>query len=345
MIKYFLMLAILSGCSNQAPKELNLTAFISDAMDQKNSAPFSGVILIDVQDWRIVDRVKTYKNIPVSKDDQFVLGDLSKQITAAIVLKLVDDGKLSLNAPVSTYMPELGNWAKKITIHHLLNHTSGMGEGMSIVGKTGNFLYSNGGYDLLGKITARIEAKTFPQQVKAIAKMCGMQDTFANEKSDVFFLKSLHPGFNQGWIEDKKGAFARKDMPKDESQNPSLGIISTPEDMMKWSKCLHTGDLLSPSSYQKMITPGPRFNHRWSEDAKYGYGLQIQKSFGSPEISHSGKTRGFKSTMIYYPNEQTHVVIMENISLNNSTESRDFGMHDRIRKVVIDRILTPPVID
>jgi CubicO group peptidase (beta-lactamase class C family) len=241
-------------------------------------------------------------------------------------------------------MPEMGTWAKKITIHQLLTHTSGMGDTPSLVGKPGKqFIYSNAGYDLLGRITARMESTTFPEQVRNMARMCQMKNTFANEKGDVFFLKSLYPQFVPGWREDKKGKFTQKFVQKDESQNPSLGIVSTPEDMMKWSKCLHGGDLLSPGSYEKMITPFVRMPHRWGVDMKYGYGLQIEKTFGSVEISHNSSVPGFKASMIYYPQEQVHVVIMENISLNSSNQKREFGIHDRIRKVVIDHILTRPV--
>jgi CubicO group peptidase (beta-lactamase class C family) len=204
-------------------------------------------------------------------------------------------------------------------------------------------MYSDANYDLLGKIIARVTLSSFEEQLEEMTKICQMKDTFAKERGDALFFKNLYPQFMEGWREGRRGKFIHSFMVRNPAQNPSQGIISTPKDMIRWARCLHgnlnENDLLSPASYKKMMTSYVDIDHRW-KNLGYGYGVQVTKVFGSTEISHSGIVPGFKTTLIYYPEEKIAALVMENLTLKNNP--REFAIHDGVRKIIIDRLIAPP---
>ena len=327
-IVFFACIPILMGCG-YVPKHNDVTPHIHDLLNQEGARPFSGVIVIDLDEYRIYDHIQGYKNISeMTLDQTFVMADLAKQMTAVMVLRLVDQGMIGLHTPLRNYLPEFGN-EYDVTLHQLLTHTGNPQK---------QFIYSNSGYDIIGKLISRVTLTSFEEQIDNLARRCGLKNTFAKEKGDRLFFKQLYPEYMEGWREWRGRKFINDFLERDPRENPSLGIISTPEDFMKWGKCLHGEDLLSDEAYEKMFTSYVNTDHRWGKMG-YGYGVQVGKIFGSKEISHSGIVPGFKVTSMYYPHEKVNVLILENLTFKNN--SRGFETHDAIRDVIIDKLITP----
>ncbi len=333
-ILLFMSVCVLVACS-QLPRHVNvvqhedISTDIYSLLSDKESIPFSGVILVDLDEYRIYEHAQGYYNVPaMSLHQPFVIADLAKQMTAVMALRLVDQGMIGLHTPIREYLPELG-LPYNVTLHQLLTHTGNPQK---------QFIYNNAGYDLIGKLISRITLTSFEEQIDNLAQRCGMKHTFAKEKGDRLFFKLLYPEYKEGWREWRGRKLINDFLERDPRENPSLGIISTPKDFMRWGRCLHGEDLLSDEAYDKMFTSYVDIDHRWGRMG-YGYGVQVGKTFGSTEISHSGIVPGFKTTNIYYPAEKVNVLILENLTFKNN--SRGFEIHDGIRKIIIDKLITP----
>ena len=140
-------------------------------------------------------------------------------------------------------------------------------------------------------------------------------------------------GLVKGYSELANGTLQLAESTPDTFQLSAGGVIATAEDLVKWNEILHNGKLLSDSTYRRMVTASARRAHRWGE-LGYGYGVQVGYRQGVPEISHNGNTPGFISTLIYYPESRTSIVVLENVAWDASDLGRVFYFHDHIRNLV-----------
>jgi CubicO group peptidase (beta-lactamase class C family) len=118
------------------------------------------------------------------------------------------------------------------------------------------------------------------------------------------------------------------------------GIISTVGNLQRWNRCLHGVKLLKALTYRAMITPTPsaKRSHRWGV-LGYGLGIQVSAREDLLELSHSGYVPGYISTLIYYPQQQVSVVVLENTAWLTSDISRVFSVHDRLREIIRNMIM------
>lgn len=270
---------------------------------------------------------------PLQLKDQFIIGSISKQITAVLLLQEVDKGRISLRESLSTYLPDLEqSWADSVTLHQVLNHSSGIvGLDQPLAFKPGTqFLYSPIlGYQLLTRIMEKTSGKTYATLASELFRHCQMQNTTVPSLYEQGSL--VHSYSEEGERNLIKEDYDLKAL---EFLTPGGGIISTAEDLVLWNEYLHQGKLLKESSYQQMTSASiDRPHPRWGS-VGYGYGLQVDEQDQHLEYSHSGALVGFISTTLYYPAQKISVVMLENIAPDFEDMPRAFFFHDALRKLV-----------
>jgi len=272
--------------------------------------------------------------IPNAADTKFRLGSITKQFTATLTLQLVEQGKIKLDGKLSEYLPDYRkDIGEKVTIHHLLTHTSGIPSYTGLPGffanvsrnpykvtdfvkqyASGNlefepgtkFSYNNSGYFLLGAIIERVTGKTYEQALKEmIFDKVGMKDT-GYDRHDVLLPKRAS-GYSRTANGYANAAYLDMSLPY-----AAGSLYSTVDDLYKWDQSLYEDKILSAESKRLMFTPGL---------SNYGYGLIISdKPIGKTEqktkfIEHSGGINGFNSNLIRLVDKRQTVIILDNVGL------------------------------
>jgi CubicO group peptidase (beta-lactamase class C family) len=259
--------------------------------------------------------------IPARPDTVFSTGSLTKQFTAAAILKLEDQGKLSVTDKARKFLPELDARFDAITIRHLLQHTSGVREyvtqltsvtdpktqqelfamitgGAPLFPAGSRFEYSNSGYVLLGMIIERVTAQTYQQFTR---------DTFftpMNLGSTNYSGVTAPPP--RGYTVSSGGQVTLDSVADPSLLNAAGGICSTASDLVRW-----TTSLVALPLYTRMI--GDRFLAAYRE-ADYGYGLIIDKFEGHARVYHSGGQPGFTSRLMWFPDDKMTVAVLMNFN-------------------------------
>ncbi|MBA3694518.1 MAG: serine hydrolase [Acidobacteria bacterium] len=272
-------------------------------------------------------------NIPNETDTKFRLGSITKQFTAALILQLVEQGKIKLDGNVSDYLPDYRkDVGDRVTIHHLLTHTSGIPsytnqprffEDVSrnpfvvadFVKKYtsgdlefepgSKFSYNNSGYFLLGAIIEKVTGKPYEQVLKEnILDPLGMKNTGYDHFDAV--LSKRASGYNKtpkGYI---NAPYLDMSIPY-----AAGSLYSTVEDLYLWDRALYTDKLLSAKSKELMFKPNLE---------NYGYGFSITNaSVGAtketiPVITHGGGINGFNTTIVRLVGNQHLIVLLDNTS-------------------------------
>lgn len=243
---------------------------------------------------------------------KFRLMSVSKQFTAAAILQLEEQGKLSLQDPIGKYAQDL-SFGNKVTLHHLLSHTSGLPREYnrssdytldqlvndlrevpldSEPGST--YSYSNVGYALLAYVIEKVSGESYGDYMKKhIFTPLGMNNSGQ-------YLAAAPPAhMAQGYWND--GEKLRKDA--EHFSLPGGGdLYSTTEDLLLWERALYAGTILKQSTIQKMHTPNMN---------SYGYGVHIGMD-GS--YSHEGSGSGFSTYFYQYPKGELTVILLSNVS-------------------------------
>ena len=264
-------------------------------------------------------------DIPNSPATKFRLGSVTKQFTAASILLLEERGKLSVNDPVKKYLPGAPAAWDKITIYHLLTHTSGIPSftGFADYAKLEPFAttseqlvsrfrdkpldfepgekwqYSNSGYVLLGHLIEKITGESYEKFVREnIFTPLGMKDSGYDSNSAVM------PHRASGYVHVGDGfenaGFIHMSVP-----HGAGALYSTTVDLLKWEQGLFGGKLLQAASLQKMTTPFK---------SNYAFGLQVETAGGHKVIEHGGGIEGFNTEMAYYPDDKLTVVVLGNVN-------------------------------
>jgi CubicO group peptidase (beta-lactamase class C family) len=261
--------------------------------------------------------------IPNTPDTKFRLGSVTKQFTAASILLLEERGKLSVEDPVKKYMPDAPAAWDKITIRHLLTHTSGIPNftGFEDYRKLEPFKatpaelvarfrdkpldfqpgekwsYSNSGYVLLGYLIEKITGESYEKFVtENIFTPLGMKDTGYDSNTAIIARRA--DGYEIARDGYQHAGFIHMSIP-----HAAGALYSTTEDLLKWEQGLYGGKVLKPASLEKMTTP-------FLEN--YAFGVGVQTAGGRKKISHGGGIEGFSTVLEYYPDDKLAVVVLEN---------------------------------
>ncbi len=268
--------------------------------------------------------------VDLSPDHVFRIGSVTKQFAAATLLKLVDEGKAHLDDPLSNYLPDYPN-GQAITLHQLLNHTSGIRSytdlpgymdervrldrdtaGMIAVFKDekvdfapgGKWAYNNSGYVLVGAVIEKISGKPWAMQMDAaLLKPLGLARTRAGDDAAVI------AGAVNGYSLGANGEVARASHLSMTQPHAAGALVSTLDDLLRWNLALHGGRVLSKTSYRRMTTPE---GVAAAAPGRYGYGIQHQTVRGRAALAHSGGINGFLSNLIHLPDSGLSTVVLRN---------------------------------
>jgi CubicO group peptidase (beta-lactamase class C family) len=292
-------------------------------------------------------------DVPVNSNTIFEAGSVSKQVTAAAIVLLALDGKLSFDDDVRKFVPELPQYPQRITIRHLLNHTSGLRDWGSVVALAGwprgsrvynhrivvdvasrqkslnyppgtHYSYTNTGYNLLAVIVARISGQSFADFTRdRIYTPLGMtSSSWRDDYTRVVKGRAVaySPAAN-GW---------RLDMPF-ENAHGNGGMLTTVQDLLRFTKNLETGKLGGPRFIEEMHRQA-RLNS--GKEITYASGLVVSEWRGLKEVSHSGATGGYRTYLTRLPERGVAVAVLCNAANANPTA---------LARQVLETVVTPPV--
>ncbi len=267
------------------------------------------------------------KRIPNTASTRFPIGSVTKTFTATAIMQLAEKELVSLDDPLIQYLPDYQEEAaSKISIRHLLSHTSGVPEiaqnpqlmkemetyrapedlvalfkDKPLDFKPGeSSSYSNSGYVLLGMIIEQVSGQTYSTYIRDhLLIPLGMTHTGMYED-----YLSKHD-FAKGYIDKNDG-----NLMKAPFIHPSWGyaagsLFSTVGDMLRWDQALSAEKVLARSSLDQMFTP---------VKGNYGYGWLIMEAFGRKSICHGGGVPGFNAWIERWPAENVFIVVLSNIS-------------------------------
>jgi len=261
----------------------------------------------------------------------FRFASITKQFTAAAIMKLVDQGKISLDDPLTKYLPDYPGPGGAATVRQLLNHTSGIvpytqipgwaakasaGASTTTQGLIDEFKamplqfqpgekyeYNNSGYVLLGAILEKVTGKSWDEAVIDLATAPAG-------------LKSIKSGIHEADVKAMAIGYTDEDgktvpAPKIHMSNPHAAgaLIGTADDLARWGNALHGGKIVSPASYAAMTTAGKLSN---GETIQYGFGLAPGDVRGRKTIGHNGNINGFGTSSLYVAEPKIFIVVLSN---------------------------------
>jgi CubicO group peptidase (beta-lactamase class C family) len=268
---------------------------------------------------------------PVTPNTVFELASITKQFTAAGIMLLVQDGRLSVDDPLGKFVKSLPGEMSGITLRQLMSHTSGLPrEGPNGVGKTyrdditedeiwrtatrirpesapgAKFIYSNVGFNLLGLVIERVSGKTYAEFMRSrIFGPLGMASTQVND------LRTIIANRASGYFWEN-GAYKNGMPTSPTTYLSSSSIVSTAADLVKWDAALSSNGLLAAKYRSMMWTPSELSN---GKTVNYGYGWAIGDNRGHHYVCHDGmQLSGFRSFIVRYTDDHLTIILLTNES-------------------------------
>jgi CubicO group peptidase (beta-lactamase class C family) len=264
-------------------------------------------------------------HVAATPHTNYRLASVTKQFTAAAILLLAEDGRLSLGDHIRKWLPSLPPAVDSVTIEHLLTHTSGMiaYEDVMPAGATAQvhdidvlhllesqdstyftpgkgYRYSNTGYALLALIVERVSGRSFAAFLRErIFSPLHMSSTVAYEEG-ISTVSNRAFGYTI-----KDGAWTLRDQSSTSAVLGDGGIYSSIDDLAKWDAALYDARLLSDGSRRLAFAAHTPTDQ---PDVKYGFGWRIT----GETLWHSGETAGFRNVIIRYPKRRLIVVLLTN---------------------------------
>lgn len=274
-------------------------------------------------------------NVPMPADAVFEIGSITKQFTAVAILQLRDAGKLSLDDEITKWLPDFDTRGNRVTLRRLLDHTSGI-KGITEMPEFGLLvnnprfprdsayalikrypfefptgeaqIYNNSAFWLLGLVIEKASGGSYEDYVeKKIFEPLGMKrSTYCNSIENI--ERRAH-----GYL--VQNGNVRRALTNVHTWPFAAGsLCSTAGDLVTWLRALHGGKVLSPSSYQELITPA-RLND--GTVTRYAMGLGVGRdSRGLSFIGHGGSISGFTAEAGWYPDAQAAIVVLMNSNGN-----------------------------
>jgi len=302
-------------------------------------------------------------DVPVIPQTIFRIASITKQFTASAILKLQEEGKLSVDDKLSKYIPDFPRGAE-VTLRQLLTHTSGIHDynpepdHLSDVAKPTTtevqielikrqqllydfdpgtkWRYDNSGYELLGYIVEKVSGQSFGDFLREnFFQPLGM--TNSGVYREHLDLPHEARGYSLGTNGFEPPFYI------DPSWSGGDGALySTVEDLYRWNEGIFNGQVLGAASFQAAFTPIPTNANQLNSGNGYGFGWFVRSYRGLREISHSGEVPGFTSMMVRLPGEKFTVVVLANADGKPNTSS------NRLAYLLVDIYLAdklaPPAI-
>ncbi|MDQ1347960.1 MAG: hypothetical protein QG573_1334 [Acidobacteriota bacterium] len=271
--------------------------------------------------------------IPVAPEQVFEIGSVTKQFTAALLLRLAEQGKLALSDPITKFFPQMAFGVATITLEQLLAHTAGVPnytdmpewiprwrEDMSLETLFALFAdkpldfppgtlwsYSNSGYILLGAVIEKVTGKSYEEVVESeLFVPLGMQDSRYGHQEEIV------RGRVAGYVKGPEG-WANAPYLSLTQPYAAGSLMSTVDDLARWSDALEAGRVISPASRDRMFTSAVlRGGDQDGVTTRYGLGNAMTDVAGRPAHEHGGGIHGFTCDLLRVPGEDLLVVILSN---------------------------------
>ncbi|UAM98880.1 serine hydrolase [Polaribacter litorisediminis] len=303
------------------------------------------------------------KNKKNSKKSIFSIASVTKPLTAVGIMKLVEEGKLSLETPISTFYPNfIPEYSKKITIRHLLNHSSGMQANIGRIDDQGNGLmpgenaitidellekfkdsklkfepgkgyeYNNFGYTLLANIIEKVTGKSYADYMEeTIFEPASMKNTAVNTYKKLRYKAYSHIGLGMQ-------SFKKLDYPIHTSWIKGAGNINaTAKDLYNFMTALENGTLLKPLYTDKIYSNTQPTGYN---DTRYGFGWRIENKGGEKWINHTGLLPGTASIIGFLPEKNIKIIILSNATTTDLISESTFqGKNQFVDGAIIDNLI------
>ena len=301
-----------------------------DVLMQRYQGSVPGVSVLVLRNGKAVVR-RSYgfadleRRTAATPQTNYRLASVTKQFTAASVLLLAQQGKLSISDRLKRWLPSLPSALDSVTIKHLLTHTSGIVDYEDLIPDSAtaqvhdldvlhlleskdstyfkpgtNYRYSNSGYALLALVVERASGKRFAAFLHdRIFAPLGMNNTLAHEEGFSIVANRAY-GYTM-----KDGTWIRKDQSVTSAVLGDGGIYSSIDDLAKWDAALYDSRLLSDTSRDLAFSAHTTTNN---PEVSYGFGWRIT----GETVWHSGETSGFRNVIVRYPSRRLTVIILSN---------------------------------
>jgi CubicO group peptidase (beta-lactamase class C family) len=274
---------------------------------------------------------------------------VTKQFTATAIMRLIEQGLLSLDDPLTRFLPEYPTQGHHITVRQLLNHTSGLRDYTQVGARWflrvaedlthdevvrlfrhapldfapgERFRYSNSGYFLLGMIIERLTSRSYGAYVQQeLIRPIGLENT-------MYCPNNPSEGHANGFRGSPNGPVPAPPVSMTHVFYAAGSLCSTAADLVKWAHALASGRVISTASYRQMITPDILVG---GEPSPYGYGLVPEELFGVKSIVHPGGQIGFSAALFYYPDSETAVAVLTNNEAANAA-----NIANQLSRIVLD---------
>ncbi len=339
-----------------------LVAAIDNLMNSQFKPQEPGGSVIVVKDGKVIFRkgyglANVELGVAVEPDMIFRIGSITKQFTAAAILMLEEQGKLSVKDDLTKYFPDYPTQGKKITVEHLLNHTSGIKSYTSLPewlpqwrkdfkvdelialfkDKPGDFApgdswnYNNSAYFLLGAIIEKASGQSYADFVeKNIFAPLGMNHSFYDNTERVIARRVA--GYSKKGESFVNCAYLSMTQPY-----AAGSLISSVDDLALWDAALYTDKILKQETLKRAWAPAKLNDGR---PTHYGYGWAINEYQGHRMISHGGGINGFITHARRLPDDKIFVSVLTNRDTGNPNPE-DLSM--KIAALVIGKPVKEPV--
>lgn len=276
-------------------------------------------------------------NVKMKPETVFQLASITKQFTSVAIMMLVEQGKLSLKDPLSKFISDFSR-GNEITVHHLLNHTSGIKSYTNLpefrtktrmdmtpaeivqffknlpleFSPNEKYEYSNSGYLLLGYIIEQISGMTYGEFIqKNIFDKLAMKHSYYADSYKIIPNRASGYQLYEGKYENAE--YISTTIPY-----AAGSLMSTVDDMFLWSKAIRNNLLISENSKRIAFA-----NHSLTngKPTNYGYGWAINEIAGISTIEHTGGINGFTTSGIYVPDSNIYSIVLTNIDDGKGPES------------------------
>jgi CubicO group peptidase (beta-lactamase class C family) len=297
-------------------------------------------------------------DVPITPATVFHVASMSKQFTAASIVLLAQQGKLSLDDDVHKYIPELPDFGERITIRHLVYHTSGLRDQWSLLGLAGwrysldlitdddvmsvmtrqkdlNFkpgdrhVYCNTGYTLMGLVVKRVSGMSLREfTTKNIFEPLGMTHThFRDDHAEIIKHDAL------GYEQDGKDKPFRMSLTNFDTAG-ATSLHTTVEDLQLWDENFYHPRVGGAAFLQQILERGKLNN---GEQLDYAFGLVVSKYKGLPTVDHGGADAGYRSDLTRFPDQHFSAAV-----LCNSADANPTGLVRQVADIFLAKDLKAP---
>jgi CubicO group peptidase (beta-lactamase class C family) len=308
---------------------------------EKTNSP--GCALAIIQDGRVIYKhgygmANLEHSIPISPGSGFYIGSCSKQFVAMCIALLSAEGKLSLDDDIHKYIPEMPDYGILLTVRHLIHHTSGLRDYLTLLGIIGmdfgtyheddvleliarqkelnfkpgeEYLYSNSGYFLLAVIVERASGKSLREYAEEnIFKPLGMRNSrFHDDYTELIPNRAF--GYFPGGKDKYRNFISTFDCVG------SGGLFTSVEDLFLWDQNFYHHRVGGKDVMEIIHTKGKLNN---GQELDYAFALRISSYKGLKTVDHGGALGGYRSYMVRFPEQNFSVICLSNLSSINPTK-------------------------